>query len=94
MLPGFAEEHDIEDLFEAYSTHAQLLLSVGRTDRFSRGYSEVFERARAVMSDRVRLRAYDTGHAFTAEMRRAAYDFLHHGLASSEPAATNDSEPA
>lgn len=88
VLPGFAEEHDLEDLFEAYSAQTQLLLSVGRTDRFSRGYDGVFERARAVLSDRASLRVYDTGHGFTSEMRRAAYDFLHHSLASAGPCAT------
>lgn len=82
VLPGFAQEHDLEDLFDAYSAQTQLLLSVGRTDRFSRGYDEIFARARQALSDRVSLCAYDTGHAFTSEMRRTAYDFLHHGLGS------------
>lgn len=85
VLPGFAERHDVEDLFEAYSGQTKLLLSVGTADRFSRGYNEVFERARVVLSNRASLRVYDTGHAFTSEMRRAAYDFLHHGLASARP---------
>lgn len=90
VLPGFAEEHDLEDLFDAYSAQTQLLLSVGRADRFSRGYNEVFEGARGALSNRVSLRVHDTGHAFTSQMRRAAYDFLHHGLASAGPAATAD----
>ncbi|MEI7057439.1 hypothetical protein WBG06_16570 [Nocardioides sp. CCNWLW239] len=81
VLPGFAEQFDIDDLFAAYPSETQLLLSVGTEDRWSRGYLEVFERAREALSERARLRAYDTGHGFSPSMRRAAYDFLHRALA-------------
>lgn len=86
VLPGFAEAHDLEDLFAGYSSSAELLISVGKSDKWSRGHDQLFMHARQTLSDRASLRVYDTGHAFTWEMRRAAYDFLHKALAPTAPA--------
>lgn len=80
VLPGFAAEHDLEDLFPAYPEQTALLIQAGTDDRWSRGAAEVHEGARRALGDRAELRIWETGHRFTPEMRRVAYDFLRQQL--------------
>jgi dienelactone hydrolase len=80
VLPGFAAEHDLEDLFPAYADRTALLISAGTEDRWSRGAAEVHEGARRVLGERAELAVHETAHRFTPGMRRVAYDFLHQHL--------------
>ncbi|MCY1139940.1 dienelactone hydrolase family protein [Actinoplanes sp. Pm04-4] len=75
VLPGFAVEHDLEDVIASYDGTA-LLISAGATDKWSRGAEELVAASRGV-----ELAMYDAGHVFTAAMRERAYQFLGERLA-------------
>jgi dienelactone hydrolase len=83
VLPGFAVDHDIEDVVALF-TDCSLLISAGLQDRWSRGAEDVFARLRPVLGNRVELALYPTGHTFTAEMRARAYTFLVDELADAD----------
>lgn len=75
VVPGFAASHDLEDVIARFGQTA-LLISAGSTDKWSRGAEEIFAAVRRSLGDRVELALYDSGHVFTAEMRKRAYAFL------------------
>lgn len=76
VLPGFAVDHDVEDVIACFGGSASLLVSAGTADKWSTGAREVFEGARRALGDRAALARSDTTHAFTPEMRARAYAFL------------------
>ncbi|MEU5942283.1 hypothetical protein ABZ807_24565 [Micromonospora sp. NPDC047548] len=76
VLPGFAAEHDLEDVVARFGP-ASLLISTTSDDRWSRGAEKLFDSARGSLGDRVELAMYEAGHVFTPQMRDRAYAFLH-----------------
>jgi hypothetical protein len=76
VVPGFAAQHDLEDVISCFGESSSLLISAGTEDKWSRGAQEMYDAARRTLGERVELALYDTGHVFTPEMRARAYDFL------------------
>lgn len=76
VVPGFAVDHDLEDVIACFPPSTSLLISAGTADKWRRGADEVFAGARRALGDRVELALYDAGHVFTADMRARAYAFL------------------
>jgi len=75
VLPGFAAEHDLEDVIACFDATA-LLISAGTADKWSRGAAELFGSVQRTLGDRAEIALYDAGHVFTAAMRERAYQFL------------------
>lgn len=75
VVPGFAVNHDLEDVIARYQNSA-LLISAGSKDRYSRGAEDLFAVAQRHLGSRVELAVYPVGHAFTPMMRHRAYSFL------------------
>ncbi|BEL06507.1 hypothetical protein Q0Z83_046980 [Actinoplanes sichuanensis] len=85
VLPGFAEQHDLEDVVALFDRTA-LLISAGTTDKWSRGAEELFVGVQRLLGDRAELAMYDAGHVFTPVMRERAYRFLGERLSGRGPA--------
>lgn len=83
VVPGFAADHDLEDLIAILQGRA-LLISATQRDRWSRGAQELYDEARSRNLSAVELTLYDETHVFTHEMRQRAYAFLSKHL-SAEP---------
>ena len=75
VVPGFAADHDLEDLLVTLEGRP-LLISAALRDRWSRGAQELYDEARARDVSTVELALYDDAHVFTQEMRQRAYAFL------------------
>jgi hypothetical protein len=76
VVPGFASDHDLEDVLALFGESSSLLISAGTRDKWSRGAQGVYDGARVALGELVELALYYTAHAFTPEMRARAYDFL------------------
>lgn len=75
-VPGVMELGDIEDIVSLIAPRA-LYLSAAADDKYSRGVQRIYQTAKAVFpAGRLAYRVWDGGHAFTKEMRHAAYQFL------------------
>lgn len=79
-IPQFMEKFDIEDVVINFK-NCPLLISAGSDDKWSRGYTELFEAIRTKGNNNVELKVYPSGHAFTDDMRQYAYNFLDKNLA-------------
>ena len=75
-VPGILKYGDIEDVIRLIAPRA-LYISASAEDKYSRGARRIFERVRdAFPDDQLQCRIWHGGHAFSDEMRRAAYQFL------------------
>lgn len=83
VVPGFAVDHDLEDVIACYRDCA-LLISAGSEDRYSRGTEELFAAAKEQLGQRAELARYPVGHAFTPAMRDRAYAFLRSHLLATD----------
>lgn len=86
VVPGFAADHDLEDLIASMQGRP-LLISATLRDRWSRGAQDLYDQARSRNLSAVELALYDATHVFTHEMRQRAYAFLSEHL-SGEPIFT------
>jgi dienelactone hydrolase len=75
-LPGILQFGDVEDVVRLVAPRA-LLLQATSDDKWSRGADAIFEYAKSAFPrEQLQLRCWQGGHAFTHEMRQAAYRFL------------------
>lgn len=74
-IPGIMEKFDLEDIIASVKD-CPILILAGSDDEWSRGYQELYDLVRAKGKQDVELKVYNDGHAFTASIRKYAYDFL------------------
>lgn len=75
VVPGFAVEHDVEDVL-ALATQCRFLLLAARGDRWSRGARDIEARLSARGVDHVSVEHVPGGHHFPRPHRQRAYEFL------------------
>jgi hypothetical protein len=79
-VPGIMNIADISDVV-ALVAPTSLYLSATDQDRWSRGAQQIFDEAKPHFpADRLQLKIWPGGHAFTRPMRDAAYQFLERQL--------------
>jgi dienelactone hydrolase len=79
-VPNIMNIGDIEDIV-ALVGPTPLYISAAEQDKWSRGAQEIFDSARSSFSPgNLKLKIWPGGHAFSAEMREEAYQFLHQHL--------------
>jgi dienelactone hydrolase len=75
VVPGFASAYDVEDVLAA-GRPCRYLLIAGADDVWSRGAAGIADELAARGRDHVTVRIRPGGHAFPAEDRELAYEFL------------------
>lgn len=75
VVPGFAADHDIEDVL-AVAVQCDVLLIAAQDDVWSRGAREIQARLRQRGVGHVRVHVVPGGHEFRMPERELAYDFL------------------
>jgi dienelactone hydrolase len=75
VVPGFAQDYDVEDLLELTPGCSYLVLG-GEDDRWSRGARTLAAEARRRGLDHVHIATRPGGHAFPRDDRERAYAFL------------------
>lgn len=74
-VPGFAVNHDLEDLISEFK-NCPLLVQATTDDKWSWGHEQLVDRARQKGKDDIYLKVFDAEHVFTKPMRENAYQFL------------------
>lgn len=75
VVPGFASEHDIEDVI-AMANQCRFLIRANADDRWSRGVDDLGRRLKARAADHATVELWPGGHEFTERSRQDAYRFL------------------
>lgn len=75
VVPGFAAEHDVEDVLEL-AQQCQLLLIAADDDKWSRGARDLEARLAARSTTNVSIQHVAGRHEFRPLQRQAAYDHL------------------
>lgn len=75
-VPGIMKFCDVEDIVRLIAPRA-LYISATSEDKYSRGARYIYKYAQdAFPASQLKLKVWDGGHIFTAQMREAAYEFL------------------
>ena len=75
-VPNIMRFGDVEDI-AALVPPTALYISAGEQDKWSRGAQQIFDFAKSYFPpEKLKLKIWPNGHAFTQAMREEAYEFL------------------